>query len=141
MNDHFREVTKMTKTGKGASRSIRDLELSRYACYILVQNADASKPIVAHAMDYFAVQTRRQELADADTFAQLSEDEKRLIYQSTTQSVQPKTCTNSAQSRCNYFYGTCNVEDYAEKLKSEWRHHNVIKIRPLSHQSVLRYLQ
>jgi DNA-damage-inducible protein D len=45
-----------------------------------VQNADASKPIVAHAMDYFAVQTRRQELADADAFAQLSEDERRLIY-------------------------------------------------------------
>jgi DNA-damage-inducible protein D len=53
VDDHFREVTKMTKAGKGAKRSIRDLELSRYACYILVQNADASKPIVAHAMDYF----------------------------------------------------------------------------------------
>jgi DNA-damage-inducible protein D len=80
VDDHFREVTKMIKTAKGATRTIRDVELTRYACYILVQNADASKPIVAHAMDYFAVQTRRQELADADTFAQLSEDEKRLIY-------------------------------------------------------------
>lgn len=80
VDDHFREVTKMIRVGKGARRSTRDVELSRYACYILVQNADSSKPIVAHAMDYFTIQTRRQELADVDTFAQLSEDEKRLIY-------------------------------------------------------------
>lgn len=81
VNDHFREVTKISRIGsRGGRREIRDVELTRYACYILVQNADASKPIVAHAMDYFAVQTRRQELADADTFALLSEDEKRLIY-------------------------------------------------------------
>ncbi len=80
VDNHFREVTKMIRAGKGARRSTRDVELSRYACYILVQNADSSKPIVAHAMDYFAIQTRRQELTDVDTFAQLSEDEKRLIY-------------------------------------------------------------
>ena len=47
---------------------------------MLVLSADSSKPIVSQAKDYFAEQTRRQELADTDTFAQLSEDEKRLIY-------------------------------------------------------------
>jgi hypothetical protein len=78
---NFREATKISRVGsRRGKRPIRDVELTRYACYILVQNADASKPIVAHAMDYVAVQTRRQELTDADTFAQLSEDEKRLIY-------------------------------------------------------------
>lgn len=78
---NFVEVNKIAKVGsRGGKRSIRDVELSRYACYIIVQNSDGSKPIVALAQGYFAVQTRRQELADADTFAQLSEDEKRLIY-------------------------------------------------------------
>lgn len=82
VENEFRETTKFTTHGKGVRRSIRDVELSRYACYLVVQNSDASKPIVAHAMGYFAVQTQRQELADASTFAQLSEDEKRLIYRS-----------------------------------------------------------
>ncbi len=59
---------------------IRDVELTRYACYMIVLSSDSAKPIVGLAKDYFAQQTRRQELADADTFAQLSEDEKRLIY-------------------------------------------------------------
>ena len=55
-NDHYREVTKLSRVGsRRGRREIRDVELTRYACYILVQNADASKPIVAHAMDYFAV--------------------------------------------------------------------------------------
>jgi len=78
---NFREVTKISRVGsRKAPRPIRDVELSRYACYIVVQNSDSSKPIVSHAMGYFAVQTQRQEAADAETFAQLSEDEKRLIY-------------------------------------------------------------
>jgi DNA-damage-inducible protein D len=76
----FREATKFIQHGKGVRRPIRDVELTRYGCYMLVLSSDSSKPIVSHAKEYFAEQTRRQELADADTFAQLSEDEKRLIY-------------------------------------------------------------
>lgn len=76
----FRETTKFIQHGKGVRRPIRDVELTRYGCYMLVLSSDSSKPIVSHAKEYFAEQTRRQELADADTFAQLSEDEKRLIY-------------------------------------------------------------
>lgn len=78
---NFREVTKISRIGsRGGKRAIRDVELTRYACYMVVLSSDSSKPIVSHAKDYFAVQTRRQELTDADTFAQLSEDERRLIY-------------------------------------------------------------
>ncbi len=78
---NFREVTNISRVGsRKAPRPIRDVELSRYACYIVVQNSDSSKPIVSHAMGYFAIQTQRQESADAEAFAQLSEDEKRLIY-------------------------------------------------------------
>jgi len=83
---NFREVTKISKVGsRGGKRPIRDVELTRYACYILVQSSDSSKPIVAHAKDYFAIQTRRQELADADLFTQLPEDEKRLVYRTQLQ--------------------------------------------------------
>ena len=80
--DHFSHVGKMITLGKGAQRRIADVHLSRYACYLIVQNADPSKPIVALGQTYFAVQTRRAELADAleaDALAGMSEDQKRLF--------------------------------------------------------------
>ena len=78
---NFRETTKTRRVGsKGGKTDIRDVELTRYACYMVVLSSDSAKPMVGLAKDYFAEQTRRQELADADLFAQLSEDEKRLIY-------------------------------------------------------------
>jgi DNA-damage-inducible protein D len=76
--DHFVDVTKMVGIGSGAQRPVVDVRLSRYACYLVVQNGDPSKPVIANGQTYFAMQTRRQELADDVKFAQLSEDEKRL---------------------------------------------------------------
>jgi DNA-damage-inducible protein D len=82
-SDHFNLEVKMIPTGKGAKRKVEDVFLSRYACYLVLQNADPNgKPIVALAQTYFAVQTRRQELADEDALAALSEDQKRLILRS-----------------------------------------------------------
>jgi len=78
--DHFHQEVKMVKLGSGAQRTIEDYALSRYACYLIVQNADPSKPIVALGQTYFAVQTRRQELADQ--LAALPENEKRLVLRS-----------------------------------------------------------
>ena len=77
--DHFSQVGKMVTLGSGAEREIEDFELSRYACYLVVQNADPAKSIVAQGQSYFAIQTRRQELADDDAFQRLKEDEKRLF--------------------------------------------------------------
>ena len=76
--DHFSQTGKMIELGKGAQREVLDYCLSRYACYLIVQNADPSKPIIAQGQTYFAVQTRRQELADQADFQQLTEDQKRL---------------------------------------------------------------
>lgn len=76
--DHFEDVLEMVEIGSGAQRPVEDVRLSRYACYLIVQNGDPSKPVIALGQTYFALQTRRQELADGAKFAQLSEDEKRL---------------------------------------------------------------
>jgi DNA-damage-inducible protein D len=62
ISDHFVDVNKMVTLGSGSQRKVQDYHLSRYACYLIVQNADPSKPIVALGQTYFAVQTRRQEL-------------------------------------------------------------------------------
>lgn len=77
VEDHFSHVGNMIETGKGARREVKDVLLSRYACYLIVQNADPSKAIVAVGQTYFAVQTRRAETAD-DELAGLTEDQKRL---------------------------------------------------------------
>lgn len=76
--DHFADVRKMVEIGSGALREVEDVRLSRYACYLVVQNGDPGKPVIANGQTYFALQTRRQELSDDAKFAQLSEDEKRL---------------------------------------------------------------
>ncbi len=73
---HFSHVGKMIETGKGAHREVDDTHLSRYACYLVVQNADPAKEIVALGQTYFAVQTRRAEVADE--LAGLTEEQRRL---------------------------------------------------------------
>ena len=75
VEDHFVEITEMVSIGSGAQRPIKTVLLSRYACYLLVQNADPSKEIVALGQTYFAVQTRRQELSDQGT----EEERRRLL--------------------------------------------------------------
>jgi DNA-damage-inducible protein D len=74
--DHFSHVGKMVELGSNAQREIEDLMLSRYACYLIVQNADPRKEVVALGQTYFAVQTRRQELQD--NFKEMDEDRKRM---------------------------------------------------------------
>lgn len=64
MEDHFVDLTEMIEIGKGGRRAVRTIFLSRYACYLTIQNADPKKEIVAQGQTYFAVQTRRQELTD-----------------------------------------------------------------------------
>jgi DNA-damage-inducible protein D len=74
INEHFENYLDMVKLGQGAKRPISDIKLSRYACYLIMQNADPSKEVVALGQTYFAIQTRKQEVRD-----QLIEDSKRLF--------------------------------------------------------------
>lgn len=74
--DHFADVSKMISLPKSATREIDDVMLSRYACYLIVQNADPAKEIVALGQSYFAIKTRERELEEE--YQQLTEDKKRL---------------------------------------------------------------
>jgi DNA-damage-inducible protein D len=78
VENHMEDVLTMVPIGSGAEREVADVRLSRYACYLIVQNGDPSKPVIANGQTYFAMQTRRQELEDSAKFAQLSEDDKRV---------------------------------------------------------------
>lgn len=78
VENHIEDVLTMVDIGSGAKREVPDVRLSRYACYLIVQNGDPSKPVIATGQTYFAMQTRRQELQDNEKFARLSEEEKRL---------------------------------------------------------------
>jgi DNA-damage-inducible protein D len=78
-SDHFVEAIKMVVIGSNAKREVEDMHLSRYACYLVVQNADPEKEVVALGQTYFAVQTHRQEMSDAGAMAQLTEDQRRLL--------------------------------------------------------------
>jgi len=79
ITDHFGDINEMVTIGSDSLREIKSYALSRYACYLIVQNADPRKPLVAIGQTYFAIQTRRQELQDSQEFTQLKEDEKRLF--------------------------------------------------------------
>lgn len=80
IDDHFEDIIGMIEIGKGGKRSVESVKLSRYACYLIVQNADPSKEVVANGQTYFAVQTRIAEIKQMDEYNNLSsEDEKRLF--------------------------------------------------------------
>lgn len=78
--DHFEDFLDMVQIGSSAQRGVESIKLSRYACYLIVQNADPNKEVVALGQTYFAVQTRLQEIQQMDEYTNLgSENEKRLF--------------------------------------------------------------
>ena len=81
--EHFSQVGKTSKMPNGGVKKLLDYKLSRYACYLIVQNADPRKEVVALGQTYFAVQTRRQELTEIE-YSMLTEDEKRFYQRNLT---------------------------------------------------------
>ena len=76
--EHFADASKVLYVGNNEPMPVSDYHLSRYACYLIVQNGDPSKPAISAGQTYFAIQTRRQELADDEAFQELSEEKKRI---------------------------------------------------------------
>lgn len=81
--DHFLDVRKMVTIGSGAEKEIKDYKLTRYACYLIAQNGDSRKKVIALAQTYFAIQTRKQELTEKE-YCMLTEDEKRFYQRNLT---------------------------------------------------------
>jgi len=83
VDDHFTQVGKMVDIGSKTSRNIVDYKLSRYACYLIVQNSNPRKEVVALGQTYFAIQTRKQELTEKE-YSMLTEEEKRFYQRNLT---------------------------------------------------------
>lgn len=81
--EHFVDADKLSKRANNAEVTIKDYKLSRYACYLIAQNGDSRKEVIALAQTYFAVQTRKQELTEKE-YSMLSEDEKRFYNRDLT---------------------------------------------------------
>ena len=81
--EHFIDVNKLSKRANNAEVEIKDYKLTRYACYLVAQNGDSRKKVIALAQTYFAVQTRKQEITEKE-YSLLTEDEKRFYQRNLT---------------------------------------------------------
>ena len=83
VSEHFVGADKMVQIGSGAERRQHDYKLTRYACYLIAQNGDSRKKVIATAQTYFAIQTRKQEITEKE-YSMLTEDEKRFYQRNLT---------------------------------------------------------
>ncbi|MEO6281903.1 MAG: DNA damage-inducible protein D [Dyadobacter sp.] len=124
VSDHFADTGKMIGLAKGAQREIEDVALTRYACYLIAQNGDASKPAIAFAQTYFAVQTRKHEIieqrlldvARVTAREKLSKSEKKLsgiIYE---RGVDDKSFAIIRSRGDKALFGGFSTQDMKRKL-------------------------
>ncbi len=124
VSNHFREVTKMIETGKGAHRPIKDYMLTRYACYLIAQNGDPKKEEIAFAQSYFAIQTRKQEVIEErivyieriEARDRLRESEKRLLQNIYERGVDDAGFGRIRSKGDTALFGGKSTQDMKEKL-------------------------
>lgn len=108
IEDHFVDINEMVAIGSGAERHIDSIKLSRYACYLIVQNADPGKTIVAQGQTYFAIQTRIAEVQQMKEYQELSsEEEKRLFLRNELQKHNSQLASAAKDA------GVIDSKDYA----------------------------
>jgi DNA-damage-inducible protein D len=108
ISDHFEDILEMVSIGSGAEREIDNIKLSRYACYLIVQNADPAKEVVALGQSYFAVQTRMLEIQQMQTYQQLKTEKEKRIFLRKEMSLHNKQLADAAKNA-----GVINPVDYA----------------------------
>ena len=129
--DHFVDTDKMVEIGSGAKRKQDDYKLSRYACYLIAQNGDSRKKVIALAQTYFAIQTRKQELSEIE-YNKLSEDEKRFYQRNLTRkgnyslniaakNAGVKNFDKFHNFGYNGLYGGESADDIAKRKKLRYR--------------------
>ena len=100
--EHFTDVSKTIKMPKSAEKTILDYKLTRYACYLIAQNGDSRKKVIALAQTYFAVQTRKQEISENE-YSMLTEDEKRFYQRNLTRKGNYSLNQTAKKCRCQKF--------------------------------------
>lgn len=131
ISEHFTEVSKVLEVGNSAKMKTRDYKLSRYACYLIVQNADPRKKTVALGQTYFAIQTRKMEITE-EQYKSLSEDEKRLFHRRQTKignKILNRTAVNAGVKNLDKFhnfgykglYNGETADDIAKRKKLRYR--------------------
>ena len=131
IDEHFHQVGKTIKMPKNAEKVIIDYKLSRYACYLTVQNSDPSKEVVALGQTYFAIQTRKQELMEKE-YKLLTEDEKRFYQRDLTKKgnyLLNQTAKNAGVKNFDKFhnagykglYNGETADDIAKRKKLRYR--------------------
>lgn len=108
VEDHFEDILEMVGIGSGAERAVDSVKLSRYACYLIVQNADPNKTIVAQGQTYFAIQTRIAEVRQMSEYQELSDEEEKRLFLRTEMLKHNSLLASAAKDA-----GVIDSKDYA----------------------------
>jgi len=118
--EHFADIGKLSKRANNAKTLIKDYKLSRYACYLITQNGDSRKSVIALAQTYFAIQTRKQEISEKE-YNLLIEEEKRFYQRSLTKKAGVKNFDKFHNAGYKGLYNGETANDIAKRKGLRYR--------------------